>query len=224
MRSTPSPSCCPTTPKRITGEGCEVVPIGALALDDVVLVRPGGRVPADGDIVEGEADVDESMVTGESRPVAKSVGDHVVAGTVATDSSLRVRVTGGRRRHGAGRHPAAGGPGAGVALPGPGAGGPRRRPAVLRGGGSRRRHRRRLAGGRERRRGGGPNRGGARHRLPPCPRSGHPTGHLHLHRDGGSWGDPGQGPARPRADANRRPGAVRQDRHPDAGAAMWYGT
>ena len=59
---------------------------------DIVLVRPGARVPADGTIVEGEADVDESMVSGESRPVPKSSGDKVVAGTVATDSSIRVRV------------------------------------------------------------------------------------------------------------------------------------
>ena len=59
---------------------------------DVVLVRPGGRVPADGAIVDGEAELDESMITGESRPVAKGLGDRVVAGTVSTDSSIRVRV------------------------------------------------------------------------------------------------------------------------------------
>ena len=59
---------------------------------DVVLVRAGGRVPADGTITDGEAEVDESMITGESKPVAKSPGDRVVAGTVSTDSSVRVRV------------------------------------------------------------------------------------------------------------------------------------
>ncbi|WP_425955422.1 heavy metal translocating P-type ATPase [Xylanimonas sp. McL0601] len=64
-----------------------------LLVDDVVIVRPGGRVPADGEVVEGSADVDESMITGESRPVARGVGDRVVAGTVATDDALRVRVT-----------------------------------------------------------------------------------------------------------------------------------
>jgi len=58
----------------------------------VVLVRSGSRVPADGEIVEGEAELDESMVTGESRPVARGPGDKVVAGTVSTDSSIRVRV------------------------------------------------------------------------------------------------------------------------------------
>ena len=68
------------------------VPAGDLRPDDLVLVRPGGRVPADGSVVEGEAAVDESMITGESRTVHRGAGDRVVAGTVATDSSLRVRV------------------------------------------------------------------------------------------------------------------------------------
>ncbi|GGK58794.1 heavy metal translocating P-type ATPase [Ornithinimicrobium pekingense] len=60
---------------------------------DVVLVRPGGSVPADGRVVDGSASMDESMVTGESRAVRRSAGDTVVAGTVATDSGLRVEVT-----------------------------------------------------------------------------------------------------------------------------------
>ncbi|MBM7368909.1 heavy metal translocating P-type ATPase [Gordonia hydrophobica] len=64
-----------------------------LRIDDVVLVRPGASMPADGVVVDGSADVDESMVTGESRTVRRSVGDHVVAGTIATDSGLRVQVT-----------------------------------------------------------------------------------------------------------------------------------
>ncbi|MFD6093809.1 heavy metal translocating P-type ATPase [Oerskovia sp. NPDC060338] len=63
-----------------------------LVVGDVVVVRPGGRVPADGVVSEGTADVDESMITGESRPVRRTVGDHVVAGTVATDQALRVKV------------------------------------------------------------------------------------------------------------------------------------
>lgn len=63
-----------------------------LVVGDVVVVRPGGRVPADGVVSEGTADVDESMITGESRPVRRTVGDHVVAGTVATDQALRVTV------------------------------------------------------------------------------------------------------------------------------------
>jgi Cu2+-exporting ATPase len=83
----------PDTAERVTEDGTEEVPLAELAVDDVVLVRPGGRVSADGVIVEGGADVDESMITGESVPVAKSVGDSVVAGTVAAGGSLRVRVT-----------------------------------------------------------------------------------------------------------------------------------
>jgi len=76
-------------------EGDDVVPVAPadLAVGDVVIVRPGGRVPADGQVTDGVADVDESMITGESRPVRRGPGDHVVAGTVATDSALRLRVT-----------------------------------------------------------------------------------------------------------------------------------
>jgi len=74
------------------GGEVETVSLGELHAGDVVLVRPGGRVPADGVIIEGEAELDESMVTGESRPVPKGPGDRVVAGTVVTDSAIRVRV------------------------------------------------------------------------------------------------------------------------------------
>jgi Cu2+-exporting ATPase len=82
----------PDEAERITDAGAETVALDQLRLGDVVLVRPGGRVPADGVIVDGEAEVDESMITGESRPVPKRPGDRVVAGTVATDSAVRVRV------------------------------------------------------------------------------------------------------------------------------------
>lgn len=68
------------------------VPVADLRVGDVVLVRSGGRVPADGTVVDGSAEVDESMITGESRPVTRAEGARVVAGTVATDSALRVRV------------------------------------------------------------------------------------------------------------------------------------
>lgn len=64
-----------------------------LRLGDVVVVRPGGRVPADGRIRAGSASMDESMITGESKPVSRGEGDLVVAGTVATDSGVRVEVT-----------------------------------------------------------------------------------------------------------------------------------
>jgi Cu2+-exporting ATPase len=83
----------PDTAERVTDGGTEDVSISALQEGDVVLVRPGGRVPADGEIVEGQADVDESLITGESRPVPKEPGSKVVAGTVAAGGSLRVRVT-----------------------------------------------------------------------------------------------------------------------------------
>ena len=82
----------PDDAERVTGAGVETVPLSALQTDDIVLVRSGGRVPADGVIVEGTAELDESMVTGESRPVRRTQGDRVVAGTVATDSALRIRV------------------------------------------------------------------------------------------------------------------------------------
>jgi Cu2+-exporting ATPase len=83
----------PDEAERVGPDGAvETVTLDQLAEGDVVLVRSGARVPADGEIVEGQAELDESMVTGESRPVPKGPGDGVVAGTVATDSSIRVRV------------------------------------------------------------------------------------------------------------------------------------
>ena len=83
----------PDTAERVTATGTEEVPIADLAVGDIVLVRPGARVPADGKVVEGTADVDESMITGESRAVTKEPGDTVVAGTVAAGGSLRIKVT-----------------------------------------------------------------------------------------------------------------------------------
>ncbi len=82
----------PDTAERVEGAGTEQVAISDLLAGDLVLVRPGGRVPADGSIETGAAEFDESMITGESRAVSRDVGDRVVAGTVATDSSVRVRV------------------------------------------------------------------------------------------------------------------------------------
>jgi P-type Cu2+ transporter len=82
----------PDSAERITGETVTEVPTADLVVNDVVLVRPGGRVPADGQVVDGRAAFDESMITGESRPVSRREGDPVVAGTVSTDSSVRVRV------------------------------------------------------------------------------------------------------------------------------------
>ncbi len=82
----------PDEAERVTEDGSETVAPAALGVGDVVIVRPGAGVPADGVIVDGAAEMDESMVTGESRPVRRTVGDTVVAGTVATDSGLRVKV------------------------------------------------------------------------------------------------------------------------------------
>ena len=83
----------PDTAERVSGTETQTVPIAELHLGDIVLVRPGTRVPADGIVVEGSADVDESMITGESRTVSKGPGGKVIAGTVASGGSLRVRIT-----------------------------------------------------------------------------------------------------------------------------------
>ena len=78
--------------KIVDGETVSIAP-GELVVGDIVLVRPGSSVPADGRIIDGSAHMDESMVTGESATVRRGEGDAVVAGTVATDSGLRVEIT-----------------------------------------------------------------------------------------------------------------------------------
>src|SRR6266566_111882 len=80
----------PDTAERVNGNEVQTVPLAEVHVDDIVLVRPGTRVPADGTVVEGTADVDESMITGESRTVSKGPGATVIAGTVASGGSLRV--------------------------------------------------------------------------------------------------------------------------------------
>lgn len=84
----------PSTAARIAGERIEEVPISDLRDGDVVLVRPGASVPADGLVRSGKSDVNESMITGESVPVQKTEGSKVIAGTVNAAGSLRVEVTG----------------------------------------------------------------------------------------------------------------------------------
>jgi Cu2+-exporting ATPase len=88
----------PDTAVRIVGEGTaqleEEVAVAALRQGDVVLVRPGARIPVDGAVADGHSSIDESMITGESRPVEKNAGDRVIAGTVNEAGSLRVQVTG----------------------------------------------------------------------------------------------------------------------------------
>jgi P-type Cu2+ transporter len=77
-----------------TGEREEDVPVAALRPGDVALVRPGARIPVDGIVADGHSRVNESMITGESRPVEKHAGDRVIAATVNDAGSLRVQVTG----------------------------------------------------------------------------------------------------------------------------------
>ena len=83
----------PDETEKVEGDSTVTVRPDELEVDDVVVVRPGARVPADGEVVAGEAALDESMITGESTTVRRGEGDHVVAGTVATDSAIRVRIT-----------------------------------------------------------------------------------------------------------------------------------
>ncbi|MBH0110129.1 cadmium-translocating P-type ATPase [Salinibacterium sp. NG22] len=83
----------PDEAEKVEGDDFVTVPPSDLVVGDVVIVRPGGRVPADGEVIDGSAEVDESMITGESQPVSRGEGDRVVAGTVATDNSIRVKVT-----------------------------------------------------------------------------------------------------------------------------------
>ena len=84
----------PATATRITAGHEEVVAIGELRTGEIVLVRPGASVPVDGVVRKGESAVNESLITGESRPVQKREGDQVIAGTINGEGSLRVDVTG----------------------------------------------------------------------------------------------------------------------------------
>jgi Cu2+-exporting ATPase len=83
----------PDEAERVEGDQTVMVSPAKLQVGDVIVVRPGGRVPADGVVVQGSASMDESMMTGESRPTRRGEGDQVTAGTVATDSGLRVEIT-----------------------------------------------------------------------------------------------------------------------------------
>jgi Cu2+-exporting ATPase len=84
----------PDEAERINDDGStETVPTNRLKNGDLVLVRPGTNIPADGEVFEGESAADESMITGESKPVDKKVGDKVIGGSINGDGSLRVRIT-----------------------------------------------------------------------------------------------------------------------------------
>src|SRR3989338_3819334 len=84
----------PDTATRVTGETEETVPVSTLQNGDIVLVRPGERVPADGMVRKGESTLNEAMLTGESRPGKKGEGDEGIAATINGAGSLRVEVTG----------------------------------------------------------------------------------------------------------------------------------
>jgi P-type Cu2+ transporter len=83
----------PDTAERIVAGGTEEVPVDRLQPGDMILVRPGANVPDDGEIAEGESEVNEALLTGESRPVSKGPGDRVFGGTLNGAGSLRVQVT-----------------------------------------------------------------------------------------------------------------------------------
>jgi P-type Cu2+ transporter len=83
----------PDTAERLVGDRTETVPIASLTDGDLVLIRPGASIPADGIVRDGSSSVNEAMITGESRPVSKMAGEAVIAGTANGEGSLRVEVT-----------------------------------------------------------------------------------------------------------------------------------
>ena len=208
----------PDTAERVADPAAgrtERVPVAALRPGDLVLVRPGARIPADGAVEDGRSQVDESLLTGESRPVDKGPGDEVIAGAVNGAGSLRVRVTrigddtalAGIMRLVAEAQTSRD-PGAGPGRPrrlladaggrGDGPAGPGRldaRPGLQR-----------LHPG-----AGGDHPGGG---LPPRPRAGHPPGDRHLHHPLRAQRHPGARPAGAGAGAGAGRRRVRQDRHP----------
>ena len=84
----------PDRATRVEGAELRDVAVADVRDGDIVLIRPGGRVPADGAVQDGASQVDESMLTGESKPVEKKPGDAVIAGTINLSGALRVQVTG----------------------------------------------------------------------------------------------------------------------------------
>jgi len=83
----------PDTAEVVKDGVTKIVPLSELKKDDLVLVKPGGRIPADGVISEGTSDVNEAIATGESKPVSKKAGDQVIAGTTNGDGSLKILIT-----------------------------------------------------------------------------------------------------------------------------------
>jgi len=83
----------PDTAEVLRGGETETISLSELKEGDIVLVKPGAKIPADGMIIGGQSDVNEAMVTGESKPVAKQQGSEVIAGTINGDGSLKIKVT-----------------------------------------------------------------------------------------------------------------------------------
>ncbi|WP_457417967.1 heavy metal translocating P-type ATPase [Roseateles sp. P5_E7] len=84
----------PTTARVVRADGSEIeVPVSAVVVGDLVVVRPGDRIPVDGEIVSGRSHVDESLITGESLPVAKSPGERVTGGAINAEGALTLRTT-----------------------------------------------------------------------------------------------------------------------------------
>ena len=83
----------PDTAEVVRDSVAKIIPLAELREGDIVLVRPGGKIAADGEVVEGDSSVDESIATGESKPVSKSIGSEVIAGTINGDGILRLKVT-----------------------------------------------------------------------------------------------------------------------------------
>lgn len=83
----------PDTAVRVTDSGQEEVGTDELSVGDVVLVKPGQKIPMDGVVIEGESSVDESMVTGESKPITKEEGDDVIGSTINQTGSIQVEIT-----------------------------------------------------------------------------------------------------------------------------------
>jgi len=83
----------PPTANRIVADHVEEVPTAEVEVGDLLLVRPGEKVPIDGEVLEGKSGVNEAMITGESKPVAKAEGDQVIGGSLNGEGALRIRVT-----------------------------------------------------------------------------------------------------------------------------------
>ena len=83
----------PDVAEEIKGGETKITPLDQVKENDIVFVRPGGKIPTDGEVIEGDSEVNEAMITGESRPVSKKIGDKVIAGTINGSGSLKLKVT-----------------------------------------------------------------------------------------------------------------------------------